>query len=62
MRCGGAINLRFDANSVRGEDARPRSGRLSSRTLRWEGSSSTLRVADTAVMRAAQKNPQDYQD
>ena len=62
MRCGGAINLRFDANSVRGEDATSKVRDLIQSYFAMGGIQFHFTVADTALMRAAQKNPQDYQD
>ncbi|SHI18749.1 formate C-acetyltransferase [Sporobacter termitidis DSM 10068] len=62
MRCGGAINLRFDANSVRGEDATAKVRELIQSYFAMGGIQFHFTVADTAIMRAAQKNPQDYQD
>ena len=63
FRCGGAINLRFDANSVRGEEATAKVRDLIE-TYFYEmgGMQLHFTVADTAVLRAAQENPQDYQD
>ncbi|MDR1299704.1 MAG: hypothetical protein LBJ84_05575 [Oscillospiraceae bacterium] len=62
MRCGGAINLRFDANSVRGDDATAKVRELIESYFTMGGLQFHFTVADTEVMRAAQKNPQDYQD
>jgi formate C-acetyltransferase len=62
MRCGGAINQRFDANSVRGEDATAKVRDLIQSYFALGGIQFHFTVADTAIMRAAQKNPQDYQD
>jgi formate C-acetyltransferase len=62
MRCGGAINLRFDANSVRGDDATSKVRELIQSYFSMGGIQFHFTVADTALMRAAQKNPQDYQD
>lgn len=62
MRCGGAINLRLDANSVRSEDATSKVRELIQSFFGMGGIQFHFTVADTAIMRAAQKNPQDYQD
>ncbi|NLA86634.1 MAG: hypothetical protein GX847_05000, partial [Clostridiales bacterium] len=62
MRCGGAINLRLDANSVRSEDSTFKVRELIQSFFRMGGIQFHFTVADTAIMRAAQKNPQDYQD
>lgn len=62
MRCGGAINLRLDANSVRSEDSTAKVRELIQSFFAMGGIQFHFTVADTAVMRAAQKNPQDYQD
>lgn len=62
MRCGGAINLRLDANSVRSEDARSKIRKLIKSYFEMGGIQFHFTVADTEVLRAAQKNPQDYQD
>ncbi len=62
LRCGGAINVRFDANSVRGDDAVAKVRDLISTYFRLGGIQFHFTVADTAVMRAAQKHPEDYQD
>ena len=62
MRCGGAINLRFDANSVRGDESTSKVRDLISSYFEMGGIQFHFTVADTAIMRAAQKNPQDYQD
>jgi formate C-acetyltransferase len=62
MRCGGAINLRLDANSVRSEDSTSKVRELIESFFAMGGIQFHFTVADTAVMRAAQKNPQDYQD
>ena len=62
LRCGGAINLRFDANSVRGEETTPKVRELIESYFEMGGIQFHFTVADTSVMRAAQKNPQDYQD
>jgi formate C-acetyltransferase len=62
MRCGGAINLRLDANSVRNEDSTSKVQELIKSFFAMGGIQFHFTVADTAVMRAAQKNPQDYQD
>ncbi|MDR0858778.1 MAG: hypothetical protein LBN97_07100 [Oscillospiraceae bacterium] len=61
-RCGGAINIRMDANSVRGDEATAKVRDLISSFFEMGGLQFCFTVADTAVMRAAQKNPQDYQD
>ncbi|MDR0862582.1 MAG: hypothetical protein LBN30_07425 [Oscillospiraceae bacterium] len=60
--CGGAINLRFDANSVRGEEATAKVRELIQSFFTMGGIQFHFTVADTEVMRAAQKSPQDYQD
>jgi formate C-acetyltransferase len=62
MRCGGAINLRLDANSVRSEDSTSKVRELIQSYFKMGGIQFHFTVADTAIMRAAQKNPQDYQD
>ncbi|MDR2360409.1 MAG: hypothetical protein LBD85_03885 [Oscillospiraceae bacterium] len=62
MRCGGAINLRFDANSVRGDEATSKVRELIQSYFDMGGIQFHFTVADTEIMRAAQKNPQDYQD
>jgi formate C-acetyltransferase len=62
MRCGGAINLRLDANSVRSEDSTSKVRELIRSFFAMGGIQFHFTVADTAIMRAAQKNPQDYQD
>ena len=62
LRCGGAINLRFDANSVRGEDAASKVRELIESYFAMGGIQFHFTVADTEIMRAAQKDPQDYQD
>jgi len=62
MRCGGAINLRLDANSVRSDDAQAKVRQLIQSFFAMGGIQFHFTVADTEVMRAAQKNPQDYQD
>jgi len=62
LRCGGAINVRFDANSVKGEDAVAKVRDLISAYFRFGGLQFHFTVADTAVMREAQKHPEDYQD
>lgn len=62
MRCGGAINLRLDANSVRSEDSTSKVRELIQSFFDMGGIQFHFTVADTAVLRAAQKNPQDYQD
>ena len=62
MRLGGAINLRLDANSVRSEDATSKVRDLIESYFRMGGIQFHFTVADTEIMRAAQKNPQDYQD
>jgi len=62
MRCGGAINLRFDANSVRGEDALGKVRKLIQSYFDMGGIQFHFTVADTEIMRAAQKHPEDYQD
>ncbi|MDR0839380.1 MAG: hypothetical protein LBN99_07025 [Oscillospiraceae bacterium] len=61
-RCGGAINLRFDANSVRGEEATAKVRELILSFFNMGGIQFHFTVADTAIMRAAQQSPQDYQD
>ena len=62
MRCGGAINLRLDANSVRSDDSISKVRKLIESYFNMGGIQFHFTVADTEVMRAAQKNPQDYQD
>ncbi len=63
FRCGGAINLRFDANSVKGEEATAKVRDLIETYFRELGGMQLhFTVADTAVLRAAQANPADYQD
>ena len=62
MRCGGAINLRFDANSVRGDESTSKVRDLIASYFEMGGLQFHFTVADTSIMRAAQKNPQDYQD
>ena len=62
MRCGGTINLRLDANSVRSEDSTSKVRDLIQSFFTMGGIQFRFTVADTAIMRAAQKNPQDYQD
>ncbi|MDR0917140.1 MAG: hypothetical protein LBN02_08165 [Oscillospiraceae bacterium] len=61
-RCGGAINIRMDANSVRGDEATAKVQELIQSFFEMGGIQFCFTVADTEVMRAAQKNPQDYQD
>ena len=62
LRCGGAINSRFDANSVQGDDAVAKVRSLISAYFRLGGIQYHFTVADTKVMREAQKHPEDYQD
>jgi formate C-acetyltransferase len=62
LRCGGAINLRLDANAVRSEESTAKVRDLIQSYFTMGGIQFHFTVADTAVMRAAQKNPQDYQD
>ena len=62
MRCGGAINLRLDANSVRNDDSISKVRDLIQSYFDMGGIQFHFTVADTEIMRAAQKNPQDYQD
>lgn len=62
LRCGGAINSRFDANSVQGDDAFRKVRNLISTYFKLGGIQYHFTVADTAVMREAQKHPEDYQD
>lgn len=62
MRCGGAINLRLDANSVRSEDSTSKVRELIQSFFTLGGIQFHFTVADTEIMRAAQKKPQDYQD
>jgi len=62
MRFGGAINLRLDANSVSSDDAESKVRQLIETYFNLGGIQFHFTVADTSVMRAAQKNPQDYQD
>ncbi|MDR0819883.1 MAG: hypothetical protein LBN43_09980 [Oscillospiraceae bacterium] len=61
-RCGGAINLRFDANSVRGEDSASKVRELIESYFSMGGIQFHFTVADTEIMREAQKKPQEYQD
>lgn len=62
FRCGGSINIRFDANSVKGEDATEKIRDLIESFFEMGGLQFHFTVADTAVLREAQKKPQDYQD
>jgi len=62
IRCGGAINLRLDANSVRNEESTAKVRSLIESYFAMGGIQFHFTVADTEIMRAAQKNPQDYQD
>ncbi|MDR2531191.1 MAG: hypothetical protein LBC65_06590 [Oscillospiraceae bacterium] len=62
MRCGGAINLRFDANSVRGEETTLKVRELIESYFAMGGIQFHFTVADTTIMREAQKKPQEYQD
>ena len=62
LRCGGAINIRMDANSVRNEESTAKVRELIESYFDMGGLQFCFTVADTAIMRAAQKNPQDYQD
>ena len=62
LRCGGAINIRMDANSVRNEESTAKVRELIESYFDMGGLQFCFTIADTAVMRAAQKNPQDYQD
>ena len=62
LRCGGAINSRFDANSVKGDDATAKVRNLISPYFRLGGIQYHFTVADSEVMREAQKHPEDYQD
>ena len=62
MRCGGAINVRLDANSVRSEDATSKVRKLIESFFEMGGIQFHFTVADTEVLRAAQKNPEDYKD
>ena len=62
LRCGGAINSRFDANSVKGDDAWWKVKDLISAYFRLGGIQYHFTVADSQVMREAQKHPEDYQD
>ena len=62
LRCGGAINSRFDANSVKGDDATAKVRNLISTYFRLGGIQYHFTVADSEVMREAQKHPEDYQD
>ena len=62
LRCGGAINVRFDGNSVKGDDAYDKVRELISSYFRFGGLQFHFTVADTKVMREAQKHPEDYQD
>ena len=54
--------MRLDANSVRSEDARSKIRKLIKSYFEMGGIQFHFTVADTEVLRAAQKNPQDYQD
>ncbi len=62
LRCGGAINVRLDGNSVKSEDARSKVRKLIETYFKLGGLQCHFTVADTEVMRAAQKHPEDYQD
>ncbi|MCL2366301.1 MAG: hypothetical protein FWC75_04545 [Oscillospiraceae bacterium] len=62
MRFGGAINLRLDANSVNSDDAEAKMRELIETYFDLGGIQFHFTVADTSVMRAAQKSPKDYQD
>lgn len=62
LRCGGAINVRLDGNSVKSEEATAKIRDLIGTYFDLGGIQVHFTVADTAVMRAAQKNPEDYQD
>jgi formate C-acetyltransferase len=62
MRCGGAINLRLDASSVRSEESTSKVRDLIESYFAQGGIQFHFTVADTAVMRAAQKEPEKYQD
>lgn len=62
LRCGGAINLRFAASTVQGEDTDKKIRETIETYFDLGGVQFHFTVADTKVMRAAQKNPEDYQD
>ncbi|MCL2409624.1 MAG: hypothetical protein FWC96_08465 [Oscillospiraceae bacterium] len=62
FRFGGAINIRLDANSVRSEESTAKVRELIESYFTQGGIQFCFTVADTEVMRAAQKNPQEYQD
>ena len=62
FRCGGAINVRFDANSVKGDDAAEKVRDLIEAFFNMGGIQFHFTVADTQLLREAQKKPQDYQD
>jgi pyruvate-formate lyase len=62
FRCGGAINLRFDANSVLGDEATGKIRDLIESFFGMGGIQFHFTVADTAILHAAQIKPQDYQD
>jgi formate C-acetyltransferase len=62
LRCGGAINSRFDANSVKGDDATAKVRNLITTYFKLGGIQYHFTVADSEVMREAQKHPEDYQD
>ncbi len=62
IRCGGAINLRLDANSVSNEDSSEKVRALIESYFDMGGIQFHFTVADTSVMRAAQKNPKEYED
>jgi formate C-acetyltransferase len=62
FRCGGAINVRFDASSVKGEEASEKVRSLIESFFDMGGIQFHFTVADTALLREAQEKPQDYQD
>ena len=62
LRCGGAINSRFDMNSVKGDDAWWKVKDLISAYFKLGGIQYHFTVADSAVMRDAQVHPEDHQD
>jgi len=62
LRCGGAINLRLDASSVSNEDSTEKIRTLIESYFAMGGIQFHFTVADTAILRAAQKNPKDYED
>ena len=62
LRCGGAINSRFDMNSVQGDDAWWKVKDLISAYFKLGGIQYHFTVADSAAMRDAQVHPEDHQD